>query len=183
MIDSPLWRTSCAVLAGLAGAVAAAGWWLPAGTDVTAGASVLPSRVAVATPAATDDGASVVDAVVSQNLFSATRSAPATRWTPPGLETPPMPADQPVLDSVASLPMAGDSTMADAVPALYGTVIGDAAPRALLRLADDDVAPRLYRVGDRHGGWRVVSIARDRVVLAGAGGSRTLQLLSTPEPR
>ena len=66
---------------------------------------------------------------------------------------------------------------ADAVPALYGTVNTDGVWRALLRLSGSDPNPSLFKEGDQRGGYRVVSIRSNAVVVAGPSGQRTLRLV------
>ncbi|MCU0635988.1 MAG: hypothetical protein MUE41_14025 [Gemmatimonadaceae bacterium] len=183
MIGSPRFAMLCGAVATLCVASAAGIAVLPASASVPPlPRAAFDSALAIATPDLGQVDAQV-STMVSQNIFSASRSAPATRWSPPGLETAP-PPDMPAIEPTASPSVTADSTMvSDEVPALYGTVVGEGAPRALLRLAPSDVAPRLYAVGERHGGWRVVSIDQRRVVLAGSAGTRTLRLPERPEQR
>ncbi len=117
--------------------------------------------------------------IVARNVFSASRRAPTVRFTPPGDELPPPNV------MMGTLPFAGgDSTSGadgiapDTPPRLYGIIAQDGVRRALLLLTASGDSPRLYDVGDRQNGYRVVSIAHDRVVLATSTGSRTLRLLS-----
>jgi hypothetical protein len=120
---------------------------------------------------------------VSGNVFSSTRRAPATRFMPPGSDesaltdadgsTGSTGAD----DHVLLADSGGDAASGtrDPVPALYGIVGIDGVPHALLALRAEE-PPRLFAVGDRHAGYRISAIGRDRVVLATARGSRTLRL-------
>ena len=128
------------------------------------------------TPAVVETMAS---AIVARNVFSASRRAPTVRFTPPGSELPP-----PIV-MMGTLPLAGadstagaDAAARDTPPRLYGIIAQDGVRRALLLLTANGDSPRLYDVGDRQHGYRVVSIAQDRVVLATSTGSRTLRLLS-----
>lgn len=119
--------------------------------------------------------------LVARNVFSATRRAPTTRFTPPGTEL-----GVPSAVSVAAMPstMASDSlniatsTQLDAAPHLYGIVTEDGVRRALLLLSARGGVPRLFAVGEGSGGFRVVSVVADRVILASASGVRTLRLVS-----
>jgi hypothetical protein len=77
-------------------------------------------------------------------------------------------AGEPVDSSAAS-------TGSDAVPHLYGTMHG-AESTALLRLDAGVSEPRIYRVGDRAGGYRVAEIAERSVALIGPGGRVVLKL-------
>ena len=129
----------------------------------------------VASPAVVDTLAS---AIVARNLFSASRRAPIVRFTPPGDE---LPAPN-VMMGTLSLAGADSSSGAvgsapDTPPRLYGIIAQDGVRRALLLLTASGDSPRLYGVGDRQHGYRVVSIAQDRVVLATSTGSRTLRLI------
>ncbi|MCU0647706.1 MAG: hypothetical protein MUF00_06905 [Gemmatimonadaceae bacterium] len=181
MIGSPRVVRSCGALA-VVGAVAAAGVaLLPASVTVAAAPPMASDSARAGEIAHTAAVDTLVTVVIDENIFSATRRAPATRWSAPGLDTAP-PPDMPATDSAVSTMLPADSAaLADPVPALYGTVVGDGAPRALLRLSPNDGAPRLYGIGDRHGGWRVVAISPRRVVLASRDGSRTVRLPDTEE--
>ena len=119
--------------------------------------------------------------MVARNVFSATRRAPSVRFTPPG-------ADVGVSSSISAPIMmitmstdsmrVGTSAQVDAAPHLYGIVTEDGVRRALLLLSARGDVPRLFTVGDSSGGFRVVSIVADRVILASASGSRTLRLIA-----
>lgn len=120
-------------------------------------------------------GAQIVDG----NVFSATRRAPTVRFVPPGTE----PAGATPVASAALDGTAGDNFAAVAdTPRLFGIVAQDGRRRALLQLPGVDSVPRLLDIGDRRGGYRVVSISDDRVVLASSTGSRTLRLVSRTSP-
>lgn len=156
---------------------------LPVGTtpDVGASAPSLPAGLSVARSAprtATVDSSSTV--IVSTNVFSASRRAPSVRFKAPGSEL-----DVPAFGLVGAgtAPTIGmpdvashtDAATSDEVPQLFGVVVTDDAPRALLGLVAGE-PPRLLAVGDRNGGYRVIAIDADRVVLSSAGGVRTLRL-------
>ena len=127
-----------------------------------------PIAPAIAVPAAArvslpSDSASAQ--IVARNLFSATRRAPSVRFVPPGSET-----DAPPTPSPTSAAVADDG------PRLYGIISQDGARRALLQLPGADSAPQLVSEGDRHAGYRIVSIGQDRVVVASSAGMRTVRL-------
>ena len=147
-----------------------------ADATVVSSAGALPDSVRQApTP---DVGAG--DRVVKTNVFSSRRSAPPRRYmfgeaTPSGdvvatdMSTPPVVAGE-TMDSTTA------STVNDAVPHLYGTMLGPNESTALLRLDARITEPRLYRVGDRAGGYRVTDIADRSVTLAGPSGRVVLRM-------
>ena len=118
--------------------------------------------------------------IVDGNVFSSTRRAPTARFVPPGSE----PAGAPVIRA-AMIDGATSGNMVNAAPdspRLFGIVAQDGRRRALLQLPGADSVPKLLDIGDRRGGYRVVSISDDRVVLATSTGSRTLRLVSRTSP-
>ena len=70
----------------------------------------------------------------------------------------------------------GMPEMPSGEPVLLGTVVGGRGTQALLQLDPLSGPARLYAVGDRDGGYLVVSIAPRSVVLAGPRGRVTLRL-------
>lgn len=118
--------------------------------------------------------------VVRTNVFSPRRAAPPRRYS--FGETTPEPevdVDAGVVPSegvVTTMDSATVSTVADAVPHLYGTMLGAADSTALLRLDARVNEPRLFRVGDRAGGYRVVGISDRAVTLMGPTGRVVLRL-------
>ena len=136
-----------------------------------AGATADDVRLPVA-----DRGAA--ERVVRTDIFSPRRSAPPRRYSfgDPSPE-PDMSAD------LTAAPLAGEtmdstsaSTATDAVPHLYGTMLGPVESTALLRLEASVSEPRLFRVGDRAGGYRVLEIAHRHVTLVGPRGRIVLRL-------
>ena len=120
--------------------------------------------------------------VIRTDIFSPRRSAPPRRYV---LGDTTQDADVAPTD-MASAPLAGEpvdsasaSTANDAVPHLYGTMLGAAGATALLKLDASVSEPRLYRVGDRAGGYRVVEIGDRQVTLTRSGGRVVLRLGST----
>ena len=147
---------------------------------MVASTGALPDSVRQAS--APDLGAA--DRVVRTDIFSPRRAAPPRRYvfgeTAPGRgrragrdRRPPL-AGEP-MDSTSA------STANDAVPHLYGTMLGPAESTALLRLEASVSEPRLYRVGDRAGGYRVAEIGDRSVVLVGSSGRVVLRLKQRDE--
>ncbi len=68
-------------------------------------------------------------------------------------------------------------------PVLIGTAVSErpGETRALLQLLESDPTPRLYGVGDRAGGFTVVSIDARAVVLNGPRGRVVLRLPENEE--
>jgi hypothetical protein len=123
------------------------------------------------------------DRVVKTDIFSARRGPPARRYA---FGETGQPADESVPESTSPASLAGEpmdsttaSTADDAVPHLYGTMLGPTESTALLRLDASRSEPRLYRVGDRAGGYRVAEIADRSVTLIGSSGRVVLRLVRT----
>jgi hypothetical protein len=144
-------------------------------------ATVRPAPRPALPPTVAPDPTPLLDLVIAQNVFSATRSAPRVRWSPPGLEAPSM--EPTPLDTLAPMLPADSGAAADPVPTLYGTVVGGAPARALLRLSTADAVPRLVAEGESHAGWRVLRVEATRVVLRPPGGGTRTLVLRTPEAR
>jgi hypothetical protein len=154
-------------------------------------APVVRTPAAVSLSAGAADGGKLpvadigaADRVVRSNIFSSRRAAPAQRYSLGDLVSEPdalvdagiaVSADPAMSDSTAA------STVSDAVPHLYGTMLGSAESTALLRLDARVSEPRLFRAGDRAGGYRVVEIADRSVTLMGPSG-RVVLRLPRPEP-
>jgi hypothetical protein len=161
-----------AALATLAGVVA---WIVPPALDVEPLAPVITPMRATETSVL---DASVAEGIVLSNAFAAARTAPATRYTPVEQMTDTAAgATLPDPTGMASLPMmpgsAGDAPAMDG-PRLFGTLVSPDGPKALLQLGE--AGPALYGVGDREGGWQVVSIAPRQVVLRGRSRRITFRL-------
>jgi hypothetical protein len=114
-------------------------------------------------------------------VFSPRRAAPSRRYSFGE------PAPEPELGVDAGLAVPSDgvsmtmdsataSTAGDAVPHLYGTMLGSADSTALMRLDARVNEPRLFRVGDRAGRYRVVGISDRAVTLMGPTGRVVLRL-------
>jgi hypothetical protein len=197
--------TGVALVVGLVGAAL---WlWRPQ-VDVEPLRPQLPPPPAALSPTSPIDGG-LAGRVVASNVFDGSRSAPRERWRPPDGELvttraalPPglVPDPGPGFDPSPSLPAltepaAPTTPGADAprveaaagardrrVPALFGTLVSAEGARALLRLDARIAGARLYAEGAQAGGWRVVRVEADRVVLDGRGGTVTLRMphASTP---
>ncbi len=144
---------------------------LPVSTRVTP----MPVRLA-SLPDAAPGGVqadSLAEEVILANVFSASRTAPMRRYSPPEQFPAPEGAEGDSSMPVEPMPMAG-------MPQLTGTMVRQSGSLALLRLDPAARSPRLYRVGDREGVWRVLAITAREVTLDGPTG-RVVLRLSTPE--
>jgi hypothetical protein len=112
--------------------------------------------------------------IVLANAFSMSRTPPSARYLPP--ESDEAMAGGAMMSAGSVEPPVDDALLSGDVPRLYGTVVQSDGARALLRLDPDRESPQLYRVGDRGGPFRVVSITPRRVVLNGPQGRVTLTL-------
>lgn len=144
---------------------------------------VAPAPIGRARPPATpssrpSDGirqsaAEVPDAgavIVSANVFSAARSAPRVRYTPPDLESPAQGPESPSRGPPAQRLR------------LFGTVVGPSGTAALI---DADPAVRgaeIYQVGDLLDGRRIVAVSESTVVLEGPAGRVVLRLQPARSP-
>ena len=114
--------------------------------------------------------ASAADAVIAGNIFSPARTAPARRFNPAEPDEPEVTPPPPVDNS----DVASDDE--EAVPHLFGIVIGPAGATALLRLDRENPDAQIYREGDRGGRYRVVKINERSVILDGPSGRIELRL-------
>jgi hypothetical protein len=143
------------------------------------GSSANTAGVPLAAPPTTRAGAdTLIAVVVNGDLFSASRRAPTSAFSAPGLRTG---TDMP---TAMTAPRADSLTMAadDSLPRLTGIVMLNGEHQALLQLTAADAVPRLYRVGDVRGGMRIVRIAEGVVVIASGHGTRTLRLSTHAVP-
>ena len=150
----------------------------PAGRVTDSLASVAPTESVVPTVVA-DVGAA--DRVVKTDIFSPRRGPPARRYA---FGETSEPAEASSSDMTPAAALAGEpldsttaSTASDAVPHLYGTMMGPNDATALLRLDANVSEPRLYRVGDRAAGYRVAEITDRTVSLVGPHGRLVLRLI------
>lgn len=120
--------------------------------------------------------------VVRTNVFSPRRTAPLRRYSfgepmpEPDAAAPDAGVAIPSEELATSMDSTTASTVSDPVPHLYGTMLGPADSTALLRLDARVNEPRLFRVGDRAGGYRVVGISDRAVTLMGPTGRVVLRL-------
>ena len=115
---------------------------------------------------------SITEDIILYNLFSPSRTAPSRRYTAQSVAGGGVPDE-----NVSAPPGSGFS------PVLIGTAVSErpGETRALLQLLANDPTPRLYAVGDRAGGYSVVSIDARAVVLNGPRGRVVLRLPENEE--
>ena len=166
-----------AATVGLAAAAVIAFW--PASvrlSDQTVRAVCCDKPVPTAQPDTNADASTVVTA----NILSSSRHAPATRYASPDLQS-----QTPYIPPAAfAVPTARDSATdasnnIDTAPAVYGIMNMNGAWHALVRLNAADVNPVLLQEGDKRGAFRIISISADRVIVEGPAGQRTLKLSRT----
>ena len=165
-IDTMRWLTALGLLTG-------AGFLLaPVNTEVEPlEVGILPDSVPIA--ATTRTGAdSLSEDIILYNLFAVSRTAPSRRYSGSSA------AEQDAGSTMSPSPLASSF-----MPELIGTAVSGkpGETRALLRLLASDPAPRLYAVGDRAGGYSVVSIDARAVVLSGPRGRVVLRLPENEE--
>lgn len=167
--SSKRWIDGLAVVLFAAGVVA---WVIDAPIPEATSAVVTPGPGVTASrpPAAGVAGSFGTDpaSIVSGNMFSASRSAPAVRYNPPvgggdAFAAADLPAET-LPDQVAS------------VPRVYGTVLGPAGAMALFQPDSAGASGRLYREGERVGAFRIEKILGSSVVLRGPGGRREVHV-------
>ena len=110
---------------------------------------------------------SAPDAVIAGNIFSPSRAAPARRFNP----AEPEPVSAPPEDN-ADVVVSEE----EAVPRLFGIVIGPAGASALMRLDAASPEAQIYHEGDSGGRYRVVKINERSVILEGPSGRIELRL-------
>ena len=118
--------------------------------------------------AARNFDASSADAIIDGNIFSASRKAPPRRFNP---AEPDEPASAPPVENAE---VSADDE--EAVPHLFGIVIGPVGATALLRLDRESPDAQIYREGDRGGRYRIVKINERSVILDGPSGRIELRL-------
>ena len=135
--------------------------------------SVVASSIPIST-AANASVDSLTEDIILYNLFAPGRTPPARRYA-----ASVAPDDGPMVDPEAS----SSSVASGFAPELVGTAVSEhpGQTRALLRLLASDPSPRLYSVGDRAGGYSVVSIDARAVVLSGPRGRVVLRLPENEE--
>jgi hypothetical protein len=145
--------------------------WRPAAPSAEIPPDELSAHAKPETPLAAVDPTDG-QTIVASNIFSASRTAPRERYRPYGMDAASAPSPAP------GYPAETASTSADgeAVPHLYGTIVGPQGTAALLRLDPAVQGAQLYRVGDTGGKYRVTEIAERSVVLTGPRGRIVLRL-------
>lgn len=140
--------------------------------------ALMPRQDTVRRTTVADLGAA--DRVVKTDIFSPRRGPPARRYAfGETSESDAAVAEVSVAPGLAGEPMdsAGVASVeSDGVPHLYGTMMGPTESSALLRLDARIAEPRLYRVGDRAGGYRVSEVTDRTVTLVGSSGRVVLRL-------
>ena len=133
-----------------------------------------PAPVTVSPADTRANADSLTEDIILYNLFSPSRTAPSRRYAGSNAE------DQ---GSVADANEAAMSSAAGFSPILVGTAVSErpGETRALLQLIASDPTPRLYAIGDRAGGYSVVSIDARSVVLTGPRGRVVLRLPENEE--
>lgn len=161
-------RTALLALAAFSATLGVLFLALPPDVGAVTG-GVLVADTVFALPAIAPGDPALAEDVVLANAFSPRRTPPTSRYSPPDA----------AMDSsggtVAGAPEV-EGAASPGEPRLLGTVVGARGAQALLQLDPYAGAPRLYAVGDRDGGYRVISIAPRAVVLAGPRGRLTLRL-------
>ncbi len=119
---------------------------------------------------------SLTEDIILYNLFAPGRTAPARRYAAASAATD----DRAMVDPDTPASVGGGFR-----PELIGTAVSErpGETRALLRLLANDPSPRLYGVGDRAGGYSVISIDARAVVLSGPRGRVVLRLPEIQESR
>jgi hypothetical protein len=166
VIASMRWLTVLGLLTGIGFLMA------PVNADVEPfEVGVLADSVSVAKTSRTGAD-SLTEDIILHNLFAPARTAPSRRYT---ANTAGGDAGS---DMTPSTPARSGFT-----PELIGTAVSEkpGEARALLLLLPADPTPRLYAVGDRAGGFTVVSIDARAVVLSGPRGRVVLRLPENEE--
>ena len=165
-IDSMRWLTVLGLLAGIGFLIAPVNAYVEPFEVGTLADSV---PVALTSRTGAD---SLTEDIILYNLFAPSRSAPSRRYA---ANTSTGDAGS---DMAPSTPNTGGFT-----PELIGTAVSEkpGETKALLRLLASDPTPRLYAVGDRAGGFTVVSIDARAVVLSGPRGRVVLRLPENEE--
>lgn len=165
-LDAMRWLTVLGLVTGVGLLLA------PANADVEpfdVGVLADSVPVAVTLPTGAD---SLTEDIILYNLFAPSRTAPSRRSAAGNAAAQDAGSDM-------GLPSLGTSF----VPELVGTMVSEKAAdtKALLRLVASDPTPRLYAVGDKAGGYSVVSIDARSVVLSGPRGRVVLRLPENEE--
>lgn len=141
----------------------------PVNTDVVPPEVPVAAALSTLTAGTRARADSLTEDIILHNLFSPSRTAPSQRYGTSSAVTG---------DAMDDATATARSPNAGFTPELVGTAVSDrpGETRALLRLIASDPGPRLYAVGDRAGGYAVVSIDARSVVLSGPRGRVVLRL-------
>jgi hypothetical protein len=112
------------------------------------------------------DAAGTSAAIVGGNIFSASRSAPRVRYTPPDLVASP--------ETVRARPRPAAPRLR-----LFGTVSGTAA---LIDASPAVPGAEIYQIGDVVAGKRILAVTESTVVLEGSAGRAVLRLQPPQQP-
>ena len=135
------------------------------------GPAAVPLPAANAPELQPQPGPSTFEDIVALNVFSEARVPPRRRYVPPGSS-----------DSTPR-PEARARPRPTAPPyRLFGTIVESDDTTALIDSNPKVPGAELYRVGDRIGRLRIISIREDAVVLDGPGGRRVLRLTTKKGP-
>jgi hypothetical protein len=160
-------------LYGTAAALLLAGLTLRVIPAPAGGAEVEPSRAAAPAvevrKAAGGIPESTAVAIVGGNVFSAARTAPRVRFTPPDLAPT---AEEPARARRPSSPRLR----------LFGTVLGPSGTAALIDADPSVRGAEIYQVGDLIEGRRIVAVSESTVVLEGGAGRIVLRLQAVRQP-
>lgn len=168
-----LWAVTIIFAAAAAGTL----FWRPAVTAVEIPPAGLDAPPAPGAPRVVMDPAAA-QTIVDANIFSSSRAAPAVRYS--ALE--PDPGTGAAMIPDPAMVEATGVTDDEAVPHLYGTVIGPRGATALMRLDPGIPGAQIYREGDRGGIYRVVRINEQSVILSGPEGRIVLSLIPPGGP-
>jgi hypothetical protein len=130
----------------------------------------------VANSAAATNSSTDAAAIVANNMFSASRAAPAARYTPQG-------AGGMAADASDGSMQAEPAAPAAPPPRVYGTMTGPNGATALIEGDSAGSSSRLYREGDRVGAYRIVKILPGSVVVTGPSGRIALKVEQREAPR
>ena len=106
-------------------------------------------------------------AIVAANIFSPARTPPERRYNPAADEfgDAPDPAAEMVPVEAVQSP-----------PQLFGTVLGPGGGMALMQADSADGPARLFREGEKVGGYRLLKIKASSVVVGGPSGRLEIQV-------
>ena len=140
----------------------------PAVTVVTL-PSVTPAAGGQKPPAMNTKSAPDAGAIVTSNMFSASRAAPAARYTPPGADgVSAEPSDLAMKDAI--------SAPAASPPRVFGTMTGPNGATALIQPDSAGSSSRLYREGESVGAFRIEKILAASVIVRGPSGRLELKV-------